>query len=125
MPGPQETGSQGEPSGAQGRKTASGHDHDHAHGPHHDHGHDGYQHHPPPEAAPHLHSHGHDHSHDILHVPHASVGKLRLAFWVITLFMAVEVVCGWFFNSLTLISDGFHMLSDAVALGVAGFAISL
>lgn len=39
--------------------------------------------------------------------------------------MGVEIVCGWLFHSLTLMSDGFHMLSDAVALGLSAFAVSL
>ncbi len=39
--------------------------------------------------------------------------------------MVVEVVSGWLFNSLALISDGLHMLTDAVALGIAALAVSL
>ncbi len=39
--------------------------------------------------------------------------------------MVVEIVCGWLFRSLTLMSDGFHMLSDAVALGLSAYAVSL
>lgn len=37
--------------------------------------------------------------------------------------MAVEIVCGWLFGSLTLMSDGFHMLSDALSLGLAALAV--
>ena len=39
--------------------------------------------------------------------------------------MGVEVVCGWLFHSLALLSDGVHMLSDAVSLGLSAFAVSL
>lgn len=39
--------------------------------------------------------------------------------------MVVEIACGWAFHSLALISDGFHMLSDAVSLGLSAFAVSL
>ncbi|MDB5104968.1 MAG: zinc transporter ZitB [Fibrobacteres bacterium] len=60
-----------------------------------------------------------------VHAPHASYGKLLISFWIIALFMIVEVTCGWLFHSLTLMSDGFHMLSDAVALGLSAFAVSL
>jgi cobalt-zinc-cadmium efflux system protein len=59
------------------------------------------------------------------HVHHASYGKLLVGFWIIATFMVVEVVCGWLFRSLTLMSDGFHMLSDAVALGLSAYAVSL
>jgi cobalt-zinc-cadmium efflux system protein len=75
--------------------------------------------------------HGHDHGHAHLAatglptVPHASYGKLLVSFWIIAAFMAVEIACGWLFHSLTLMSDGFHMLSDAVALGLSAFAVSL
>ena len=39
--------------------------------------------------------------------------------------MGVEIAGGWLFHSLTLMSDGFHMLSDALALGLSAFAVSL
>lgn len=39
--------------------------------------------------------------------------------------MVVEIVCGWMFGSLTLMSDGFHMLSDALSLGLAALAVHL
>lgn len=90
---------------------------------HHTHSHPGHDH-----------GHGHDHgsSHHshvreagLPHVPHASYGKLLVSFWIIAAFMVVEIVCGWLFHSLTLMSDGFHMLSDAVALGLSAFSVSL
>lgn len=36
--------------------------------------------------------------------------------------MVVEVVGGWLFNSLALLADGGHMLSDTLALAMAWFA---
>lgn len=36
--------------------------------------------------------------------------------------MLVETTTGWWTNSLALLSDAFHMLSDAAALGLAAFA---
>lgn len=91
----------------------------------HDHSHDGNA--PGAGAHDHGHDHGHDqgHDHGHAHVHHASYGKLLLSFWVIAAFMGVEIVCGWLFHSLTLMSDGFHMLSDAVALGLSAFAVAL
>ena len=41
------------------------------------------------------------------------------------MFMVVEIIGGWLFHSLALMSDGFHMLSDAVSLGLSAFAVSL
>jgi cobalt-zinc-cadmium efflux system protein len=58
----------------------------------------------------------------LIHV-HGSYGKLVACFWIITVFMVVEVVCGWLFGSLTLMSDGFHMLSDSVSLGLSALAV--
>lgn len=89
------------------------HTHSHAHdSDHHGHPHDG---------------HG-DHGEDIPglpHVPHASYGKLLTCFWIVAVFMVVEIVSGWMFGSLTLMSDGFHMLSDALSLGLAALAVHL
>ena len=79
-------------------------DHDH-------HSHPGHAHHAPEDAAV-----------GLIHV-HASYGKLVACFWIITLFMVVEVACGWLFRSLTLMSDGFHMLSDSVSLGLSALAV--
>jgi cobalt-zinc-cadmium efflux system protein len=39
--------------------------------------------------------------------------------------MGVEIACGWLWHSLALLSDGVHMLSDAVSLGLSAFAVSL
>ncbi len=57
----------------------------------------------------------HDHPH---HDGHA----LRLAFIVTLLFSGVEAAGGWWSGSLALLSDAGHMLSDALALGLAAFA---
>jgi cobalt-zinc-cadmium efflux system protein len=92
-------------------------------------------------AAPHSHSdshshahhrhalgHDHGHGHDPLPGPapiHGSYGKLLTGFWIITAFMGVEILCGWLWHSLALLSDGVHMLSDAVSLGLSAFAVSL
>ncbi|USK62461.1 cation diffusion facilitator family transporter [Peribacillus asahii] len=70
----------------------------------------------------HGHSHGHGHSHS-----HGSRNKkaLFLSFIIITSFMVVEVISGLVTNSLALLSDAGHMLSDAVALGLSLVAIKL
>ncbi len=95
-----------------------GNDHKHHSDP--DHGHS----HSHPHTHPQSHVHGDpDHGHS--HAEHASYGKLLVSFWIVAAFMGVEIVGGWLFHSLTLMSDGFHMLSDAVSLGLSAAAVSL
>ncbi|WP_071459033.1 cation diffusion facilitator family transporter [Bacillus massilinigeriensis] len=71
----------------------------------------------------HGHSHGHGHDH---HHHHTNNKKaLLISFLLIAAFMVVEVVGGLLTNSLALLSDAGHMLSDAAALGLSLFAIKL
>jgi len=66
-------------------------------------------------------AHDHDHS-------HAHTGNKRVllvSFIIITAFMLVEAVGGYLTNSLALLSDAGHMLSDAVSLGIALLAFIL
>ncbi|MCM2676975.1 cation diffusion facilitator family transporter [Shouchella plakortidis] len=66
------------------------------------------------------HSH-HDHSHS-----HTSNKKaLFISFILITTFMIVEVIGGFWTNSLALLSDAGHMLSDAAALGLSLLAFKI
>jgi cobalt-zinc-cadmium efflux system protein len=65
---------------------------------------------------------GHDHH------GHSHTGNkkaLMSSFILITAFMIVEVVGGLLTNSLALLSDAGHMLSDAASLGLSFFAIKL
>ncbi|RKJ67040.1 cation transporter, partial [Butyricicoccus sp. 1XD8-22] len=67
--------------------------------------------------------HSHDHHH---HHSHSSNKKvLLISFIIITSYMIVEAVGGFITNSLALISDAGHMLSDSVALGIALAALIL
>lgn len=71
----------------------------------------------------HNHSHGHSHSHG-----HAHTNNKKALFWaflLIATFMVVEVIGGVITNSLALLSDAGHMLSDAAALGLSLFAMKL
>lgn len=85
------------------------------------------------------HHHGHDH-HDHDHeegpgaAPHHHGGPrgagqskrgLQLAFGLTVGFMVVEAVAGWLTNSLALLSDAGHMLTDAAALGLSLLAIRI
>jgi cobalt-zinc-cadmium efflux system protein len=49
--------------------------------------------------------------------------KLWISLAVTLVFVAFEAIAGWRSHSLALISDAGHNLSDAVALGLAAFAI--
>ncbi|WP_042349716.1 cation diffusion facilitator family transporter [Bacillus massiliigorillae] len=71
------------------------------------------------------HHHGHSHSHDHHHHHSSNKKALRLAFFLIASFMFVEVIGGFLTNSLALLSDAGHMLSDAAALGLSLVALLL
>lgn len=60
--------------------------------------------------------HGHDHGKT------SSQKTLVLALTITLGYAAVEAIGGWFANSLALIGDAGHMLTDAFALGVGAFA---
>jgi cobalt-zinc-cadmium efflux system protein len=66
---------------------------------------------------------GHDHHHH--HAPTADGGRLKLALGLILGFMAVEVVAGILADSLALLSDAAHMLTDAGAIALALVAARL
>jgi len=55
----------------------------------------------------------------------ADRGKLTVALALILAFMAAEVVTGLVANSLALLSDAAHMLTDAAAIGLSLVAIRL
>ena len=64
----------------------------------------------------------HDHPHDFAD---ADARRLAGAFALIVAFMVAEVVAGIVASSLALISDAGHMLTDAVAIGLALAALRL
>lgn len=65
------------------------------------------------------HKHNHEHSHSHNHTHNANKKALTVSFFLIAGFMFVEFIGGYLTNSLALISDAGHMLSDAVALGLS------
>jgi cobalt-zinc-cadmium efflux system protein len=75
--------------------------------------------------------HDHDRSHDHSHgVGLARAGerhrsRLAIAFAIIFTFFVVEAVTGFITNSLALLSDAGHMLTDVIGLGMALAAIQL
>ncbi|TAJ77616.1 MAG: cation transporter [Gallionellaceae bacterium] len=46
----------------------------------------------------------------------------RAVMWITLAMMAVEIVAGWWFNSMALLADGWHMSSHAFAIGLSAFA---
>ncbi len=94
-------------------------DHHHDHGHAHDHGHE----------CDHDHDHGHDHAHGHAHggLGHshapADFGRaFAIGIVLNTAFVAVEVGFGVWANSMALIADAGHNLSDVLALVVAWLA---
>lgn len=66
---------------------------------------------------------GHDHGHD--HTHGANKKALMISFIIITFYMIIEAIGGFLTNSLALLSDAVHMLSDSVSLGVGLLAFTL
>ncbi|KRG13667.1 cation transporter [Virgibacillus soli] len=66
---------------------------------------------------------GHDHGHD--HTHGANKKTLMISFIIITGYMFIEAIGGFMTNSLALLSDAGHMLSDSISLGVALLAFTL
>ncbi len=62
-----------------------------------------------------MHSHPHPHSHSTT----SSHVRLLICLALTVAFMLLEALAGVWTNSLALVSDSFHMLSDALALGLA------
>lgn len=78
------------------------------------------------EVHVHDHSHAHahhDHSHAHAHAHTESKRKLALVLVVTAVFMIVELVGGLLANSLALIADAAHMLTDVGALGLSLFVL--
>jgi cation diffusion facilitator family transporter len=46
----------------------------------------------------------------------------RAVMWITAVMMVAEIAAGWFYNSMALLADGFHMSSHAVAIGLSAFA---
>ncbi|WP_415035461.1 CDF family Co(II)/Ni(II) efflux transporter DmeF [Azonexus sp.] len=46
----------------------------------------------------------------------------RWVLWITLAMMLIEISAGWWFNSMALLADGWHMSSHALAIGLAAFA---
>lgn len=89
------------------------HDHGHSHGHDHDHGH----------SHRHKHGHGHGHAHD--HAP-ADFGRaFAIGLTLNIAFVIIEVAFGILGNSMALLADAGHNLSDVLGLLVAWAGLTL
>lgn len=46
----------------------------------------------------------------------------RIVMWITAAMMVVEITAGWWYNSMALLADGWHMSSHAVAIGLSALA---
>lgn len=67
----------------------------------------------------------HDHGTGLARAGERHRGRLTAAFVVIFVFFVVEAVAGFMTNSLALLSDAGHMLTDVIGIGMALAAIQL
>lgn len=62
----------------------------------------------------------HDHQ---FHVSNDNAERsTRAVMWITAVTMVIEIVAGWWFNSMALLADGWHMSSHALAIGLSAFA---
>jgi len=68
------------------------------------------------QSAPHCHAPRFDSGNPL------AEASIRRAFWLTTVMMVIEVAGGWWFNSMAVLADGWHMSSHSLALGLSAFA---
>lgn len=69
--------------------------------------------------------HGHSHGVSLARAGARHARRLAIAFVIIGAFFVVEAIAGFWTNSLALLSDAGHMLTDVIGLGMALAAIQL
>lgn len=62
----------------------------------------------------------HDHTFDTGNA--AAERSTRLVMWITAVMMVLEITAGWWYNSMALLADGWHMSSHAVAIGLSAVA---
>ena len=62
------------------------------------------------------------HTHVFEASSHAVERGTRAVMWITAVMMVVEIAAGWWFNSMALLADGWHMSSHAEAIGLSAFA---
>ncbi|RCW49053.1 cation diffusion facilitator family transporter [Paenibacillus prosopidis] len=107
-----------------GQHAEHAHKHDHNHKHTHEHEHNHEYSHDHKHKHSHSHSHGHHHGHSHGHHGHHHHGPnnkagLLIALLITSGIMLLEFIGGLLTNSLALLSDSGHMLSDAAALALS------
>ena len=62
------------------------------------------------------------HRHDYVVGNAAAERSTRRVLWITVITMLVEIVAGWWYNSMAVLADGWHMSSHALAIGLTAFA---
>jgi cation diffusion facilitator family transporter len=62
------------------------------------------------------------HSHVFDAGSHAAERGTRIVMWITAVMMVVEIGAGWWFSSMALLADGWHMSTHAFAIGLSAFA---
>jgi cobalt-zinc-cadmium efflux system protein len=70
-------------------------------------------------SVPHDHASGHDHGDALRRTAAQNTGRLLVGLVLTITFVVVEAVTAFLVGSLALLSDAAHMLTDAVAIGLA------
>lgn len=97
----------------------SGHSHAGGH-THAGHSHDGHSHAGHSHAAEHSHAgHSHDGGHSHSHAPASFGGAFAIGIALNVGFVAIEAIFGFYANSVSLLADAGHNLSDVLGLVVA------
>ncbi|MGE5471525.1 MAG: CDF family Co(II)/Ni(II) efflux transporter DmeF [Bacteroidota bacterium] len=63
-----------------------------------------------------------EHSHRYASGNAAAERGTRAVMWITVATMLLEIGAGWWFNSMAVLADGFHMSSHALAIGLSSFA---
>ena len=71
----------------------------------------------------HLHEHS-DRRHEHVFAPDSDRAErsTRLVVLITAVTMVIEIAAGWWFNSMALLADGWHMSSHALAIGLSVLA---
>jgi cation diffusion facilitator family transporter len=64
------------------------------------------------------------HHHEFDRGSPAAERSTRVVMWITAVMMVIEVTAGWWFNSMALLADGWHMSSHAMAIGLSVLAYS-
>src|SRR5690349_24522283 len=65
---------------------------------------------------------GWTHRHVFHESTQAAERSTRIVMWITAAMMVIEIAAGWWYNSMALLADGWHMSSHAVAIGLSAMA---